>query len=89
MQEVGTGVMAELKPQQPRFAVDTEIKLEVIVEMVVQLGALTDSRNPVFQEFHEWIRLVRGIDRTWGNGCWNTGHELPPEFNRAILFETR
>ena len=48
MQEVGSGMVSELKAQKPCFAVDAEIELKMIMEMVMQLSALTDSRDPVF-----------------------------------------
>jgi hypothetical protein len=48
--------MAELKPQQPGFAIDAEIKLEVFVKFVVQLGALANARNPVLEKLHIGIR---------------------------------
>jgi hypothetical protein len=41
-------MVSELKAQKPCLAVDAEIELKMIMEMVMQLSALTDSRDPVF-----------------------------------------
>jgi len=48
--------MTKLESQQAGFAVDAEIKSEMIVEFVVKLGALSNSWNPVFQKLHIGIR---------------------------------
>ncbi|WP_186549673.1 hypothetical protein [Synechococcus sp. Minos11] len=56
MQKIAGGVMAQLKPQQPGFAIDAEIKFKVFVEFVVQLGALANARNPVLEKLHIGIR---------------------------------
>ena len=56
MQKVCSGVMSELKPQQPGFAIDAEIKLKVFVKFVVQLGALANARNPVLEKLDIGIR---------------------------------
>ena len=49
--------MTELKAQQTGFAVDTEIKTEMVMELVVQLGAFANSWNPVFEKLHIGIRF--------------------------------
>ena len=56
MQKVAGGVMAKLKPQQPGFAINAEIKPKVVVEFVVQLGALANARNPILEKLHIGIR---------------------------------
>ena len=53
--------MTKLKSQQAGFAVDAEIKSEMIVEFVVKLDALSNSWNPVFQKLHIGIRTDSGI----------------------------
>ena len=54
--KIASGVMTKLKSQQAGFAVDAEIKSEMIVEFVVKLGALSNSWNPVFQKLDIGIR---------------------------------
>ena len=49
-------MMAELKPQQAGFAIDAEIKPEMVVEFVVQLGALANPWNPVLKKLHIGVR---------------------------------
>ena len=48
--------MTKLKSQQEGFAVDAEIKSEMIVVFVVKLGDLSNSWNPVLQKLHIGIR---------------------------------
>ncbi|AII43569.1 hypothetical protein KR100_09375 [Synechococcus sp. KORDI-100] len=74
MQEVCSEMVAELKAQKPCLTVDAEVELKMIMEMVVQLRALTDSGDPVFKELNERIRLVAGVDRTRGDGPRNSCH---------------
>ena len=45
-----------MKSQQAGFVVDAEIKLQMIVEFVVQLCALANSWNPVLKKLHIGIR---------------------------------
>ena len=56
VEKIARGVTIKLKYQQAGFAVDAEIKSEMIVEFVVKLGALSNSWNPVFQKLHIGIR---------------------------------
>ena len=74
VQEIGSGMVAELKAQKPCLTVDAEVELKMIMEMVVQFRALTDSGDPVFKELNERIRLVSGVDRTRGDGRRNSCH---------------
>ena len=48
--------MAELKSQQAGFAIHAEIKPEMVVEFVVQLGALANPWNSIFEKLHIGIR---------------------------------
>ena len=56
MEKIATGVMTKLKYQQSGFAVDAEIKSEVIVDFVIKLGGLSNSWHPIFQILHIGIR---------------------------------
>ena len=56
MEKIASRVMTKLESQQAGFAVDAEIKSEMIVEFVVKLGALSNPWNPVFQKLHIGIR---------------------------------
>ena len=56
MQKIAGGVVAKLKPQQAGFAIDAEIKAEMDVEFVVQLGALAYPWNSVLEKLHIGIR---------------------------------
>ena len=52
MQKVACRVMAELKAKQTSFAINTEIKPEMSVQLVMEFGALANSRDPIFQKLH-------------------------------------
>ena len=59
--------VTKLKSQQAGFAVDAEIKSEMIVVCVVKLGALSNFWNPVFQKLH-----MAGLDS--GITPWEVTH---------------
>ena len=56
VQKIACRMMTKLKAKQTGFTVDAEIKPEVIMQLVMKLSALSNSRNPILKKLHIGIR---------------------------------